>query len=75
VKQADSGETVLGRESRIGMPGELLFSLGDDGLLFATFVHHRSAVSRLLWAGVRRAHVRTCSDFSKEQRAIALPPR
>jgi hypothetical protein len=52
---------LLGRESRIGMPGELLFALRPDGLLFATFVQHGTAGARATWAAVRRTHVRTVS--------------
>lgn len=52
-------ETVLlGRDSRIGMPGRLLFAIRPEGLLFATFVHHRTVATRAVWAAVERTHVR-----------------
>ena len=41
------------------MPGELLFTLRPEGLLFATFVHHRTPATRAVWAAVERTHVRT----------------
>jgi len=49
---------VLGADSRIGMPGELLFALRPEGLLFATFIHHRTPATRAMWAAVERTHVR-----------------
>jgi hypothetical protein len=50
---------LLARDSRIGMPGELLFALRPDGLLFSTFIHHRVTGTRAIWATARRVHVRT----------------
>jgi hypothetical protein len=50
---------LLGRTSRLGMPGELVFVLRPDGLVFATFVHYDSGAARKLWSAAQRAHVRT----------------
>jgi len=50
---------LLGADSRIGMPGELLFERQRETLLFATFVHHGNPVARALWAGVEPVHVPT----------------
>jgi hypothetical protein len=77
LKSTDSGESVLGweirrqtpesvllaRDSRIGMPGELLFALSPEGLQFATFVYHRTAATRVVWAAVQGTHVRTVLDL------------
>ncbi len=63
IRRSSADSLLLGRGSRIGMPGELLFARRPDGLLFATFVHHRTAVTRALWAAVRRTHVRTVSSL------------
>jgi uncharacterized protein DUF2867 len=85
LKAADTGESVLGwevrrdgddvvllgRDSRVGMPGELLFARRSEGLLFATFVHHRSPATRAVWAGVRRTHVRTVLELL--ERAARYP--
>jgi hypothetical protein len=49
---------LLGRDSLIGMPGELLFKCEPEALLFATFVHHANHVARAVWAAVEPAHVR-----------------
>ncbi len=55
----NSAETVrLGRDSRVGMPAELIFTLRPEGLLFATFVHHRTPATRPTWAAIEPAHVR-----------------
>ena len=48
---------LLGADSRIGMPGELLLERRGDALLFATFVQHENAVARAVWAGVEPVHV------------------
>lgn len=49
---------LLGRDSLIGLPGELLFKCEPGALLFATFVHHRNDVARRVWAAVEPTHVR-----------------
>lgn len=63
IRHRTSERVLLGRVSRIGMPGELLFERRADGLLFATFVYHRTPVTRAVWAAVRRTHVRTVLDL------------
>jgi hypothetical protein len=47
---------LLGADSRIGMPGELLFKRQQDMLLCATFVQHDNDAARQLWARVEPAH-------------------
>lgn len=59
IRRRTPESVLLGRDSRIGMPGELLFALSPDGLRFATFVHHRTGATRALWAAVEGTHVRT----------------
>jgi hypothetical protein len=58
VRQVRPDFVLLGADSRIGMPGELLFKRDGDTLLFATFVHHGNVAARAVWAVVERAHVR-----------------
>jgi hypothetical protein len=48
---------LLGADSRIGMPGQLLFKRERRGLLFATFVQHGNHAARAVWAGVEPMHV------------------
>jgi hypothetical protein len=50
---------LLGRDSLIGMPGELLFMRVPEALLFATFVHHANHIARMVWAAVESTHVRS----------------
>jgi hypothetical protein len=53
----DTPESILlGAESRIGMPGELLFMRHGEELLFATFVAHDNLVARAVWTGVEPVH-------------------
>jgi hypothetical protein len=58
VRQSTPDFVLLGADSRIGMPGELLFKREGDTLLFATFVHHGNVAARAVWAVVEPAHVR-----------------
>jgi hypothetical protein len=58
VRRSSADAVLLGRDSRIGMPGELLFALRPEGLLFAAFIHHRTPVTRAVWAPMERTHVR-----------------
>ncbi len=48
---------LLGADSRIGMPGELLFKCEQHALLLATFVQHDNQAARARWAGVEPVHV------------------
>jgi hypothetical protein len=61
IRHADPDTVLIGRASRIGMPGELLFTRRPDGVSFSTLVHHRTVLTRALWAAVRPGHVRTVS--------------
>ncbi|MBB5161030.1 DUF2867 domain-containing protein [Mycobacterium sp. AZCC_0083] len=59
VRSSAPDAVLLGRDSRIGMPAELLFTLRPEGLLFGTLVQHRTPATRAVWAAVLRTHVRT----------------
>ena len=63
IRRSTPERVLLGRDSHIGMPGELLFELRPDGLVFATFVFHRTPATRAVWAAVRRTHVRTVLEL------------
>lgn len=58
VRQSTPELILLGAESRIGMPGELLFLREGDTLLFATFVCQINLLARVVWAMIEPAHVR-----------------
>jgi hypothetical protein len=57
VRRSTSDHVLLGAESRVGMPAELLLKRHDDRLLFCTFVQLGNLVVRGVWAGVKPGHV------------------
>lgn len=57
VRRSTPDFVLLAADSRIGMPGELLFKRERRALLFSTFVQHDNAAARALWAGVEPVHV------------------
>ncbi len=63
VRRTAPDHVLLGAESRIGMPGELLLKKEDDALLFATFVAQRNLVARAVWAVTEPVHVRVVRDI------------
>jgi hypothetical protein len=63
VRRTVPDHVLLGAESRIGMPGELLLKKADDALLFATFVAQRNLVARAVWAVTEPVHVRVVRDI------------
>ncbi|MGH3557448.1 MAG: hypothetical protein ACRDTK_08145 [Mycobacterium sp.] len=58
IRASTTDFVLLGRDSYIGMPGELLFKREPEALLFATFVHHANHIARAVWAAVEPTHVR-----------------
>ncbi|HYO01141.1 MAG TPA: DUF2867 domain-containing protein [Mycobacterium sp.] len=71
VRRDSSESLLLGRRSRIGMPGELLFAIRPEGLIFVTFVHHQTAATRPMWASVKLSHVRTVRTLLERAGRIA----
>lgn len=57
LRRNDPDTVLLGAESRIGMPGELLVAVRGDDLVFATMLSHRTPTTRPVWAAVEAAHV------------------
>ncbi|HXY67549.1 MAG TPA: hypothetical protein VEI45_25060 [Mycobacterium sp.] len=66
VRDSAPDYVLLGADSRIGMPGELLVKCEPDALLFATFVQHDNLIARGVWAAVEAKHVRTVRDVLNE---------
>ena len=62
VRRAVPEHVLLGADSRIGMPGELLLRKEDGALLFATFVAQRNLVARAVWTVTEPVHVRVVRD-------------
>ena len=56
IRRSTRDFVLLGADSRIGMPAELLFKREGDGLLFATFVQHCNPAARTVWAGIEPIH-------------------
>ena len=63
IRRTEPDHVLLGAESRIGMPGELLLKKDDDALLFATFVAKRNLIARAVWAVTEPVHVRVVRDI------------
>jgi hypothetical protein len=63
VRRTVPDHVLLGAESRIGMPGELLLNKEGDALLFATFVAQRNLIARAVWAVTEPVHVRVVRDI------------
>jgi hypothetical protein len=57
---------LLGADSRIGMPGELLFMPGRDALVFATFVQQNNPIARAVWAATESTHVPVVRDLLEQ---------
>jgi hypothetical protein len=56
VRRSTADLLLLGAESRVGMPGELLLKRHGNALLFATLLTHGNALVRAIWAGVVPGH-------------------
>ena len=59
IRAGDDDFVLLGAQSRIGMPGELLLRRQERRLVFATFVRHDNSIARTLWATIEASHVTT----------------
>ena len=58
VRCSTRDSVLLGADSRIGMPAELLVTRQKRAVRIATFLEHRNAAARALWATVEPAHRR-----------------
>jgi uncharacterized protein DUF2867 len=63
VARSTPDAVLLSAESRIGMPGQLLVTIRPEGLLFATFLQHRTVGTRPVWAAVERTHVQVVRNL------------
>jgi hypothetical protein len=66
VRRTVPEHVLLGADSRIAMPGELLLKKDRGALLFATFVAQRNPLARALWAVVEPVHVRIVRDILEQ---------
>ena len=58
VRCSTRDSVLLGADSRIGMPAELLVTRQKRAVRIATFLEHRNAAARALWVTVEPAHRR-----------------
>lgn len=66
VQKSGPAFVLLGADSRIGMPGDLLFKQQPGVLLFATFVQQDNSLARALWAATEPTHVRVVRQILGE---------
>lgn len=65
---------MLGADSWIGMPGELLFKREPDGLLFATFIQQSNPLAKLVWGRIASEHRRIVSEMLERAASRPWPP-
>jgi hypothetical protein len=58
IRHSGPDYALLGADSRIGMPGELLFHPEPGGFFFATLIQQRNPFVRALWAPIGPPHRR-----------------
>ncbi len=58
IRHSGPDYALLGAESRIGMPAELLFRPEPGGFFFATLIQQRNPFVHALWAPIGRPHRR-----------------
>jgi Protein of unknown function (DUF2867) len=58
IRRSTPDLVLIGADSLVGLPAELLFLRQPDGLLFATFVQEQSWYARVLWPRVVPSHQR-----------------
>jgi hypothetical protein len=63
IRRAMPDHVLLGADSRIGMPGELLLRKEDGALLFATLVSQHNLLARAVWAVTEPVHVRVVREI------------
>jgi hypothetical protein len=58
VRESTPDVALLGADSHVGMPAQLLFERREHDLLFCTFVSFGSPAAAPTWKGVEPVHVR-----------------
>lgn len=59
IRASDDDHVLVGADSRVGMPAELLMCRRGDGLLFGTRARHDNPVVRRVWSIAEPSHVHT----------------
>lgn len=71
IRRSTPEFVLLGADSRIGMPGELLFMRRQHTLLFCTFVRQDNSTVRRVWGLTERKHVRVVRGLLEQAAARA----
>lgn len=58
LRDSTADFALLGADSRIGMPAEIIFMRQQDSLLVAVLVQHENHIARAVWAVVQPLHQR-----------------
>jgi hypothetical protein len=66
VRRSTPEFMLLGAESRVGMPAELLLKRHQDMLLFDTFVQKSNPLARAVWAAIEPAHERVVPSILEQ---------
>jgi hypothetical protein len=63
VRHSTPDYVLLGADSCIGMPAQLLLKRNRRSLLFATFVQQDNAIAQAAWTGIEPVHKRAVPDL------------
>lgn len=63
LRRREPDSVLLHADSRIGMPGELLYMRMSEGILFATFIQQRNPVAKAVWASIASGHRRIVAEM------------
>ena len=74
IRERSPDVVLLGCDSRVGMPAQLLLRRDPGALLFSTFVQHDNPAVRAAWAGVVPVHVPTVRRLLAQARERQSEP-
>ena len=63
---------LLGADSRVGMPAELVLKRDDEGILVATLIQQENPAVRAAWARWARCTARSCPDHRARRPFVGL---
>ena len=75
VRRSTPDLVLLGSDSRIGMPAELLLERRQDKLLFAAFLQHKNPIARAVWAATVPGHQRVVRSLLERVSSPEAAPR
>ncbi len=75
VRRSTPDLLLLGSDSRIGMPAELLLERRQAKLLFAAFLQHKNPIARAVWAATVPGHQRVVRSLLERVSSPEAAPR